>query len=623
MQPILHPHSPWLDDWTTSWLLLIGRLAPGVTIDQAHAAVSTIGRQALVDHVSAFRGMSPANVVAEARSDTMEVSSASRGLSQLRRDFRAPLLILMGGVGLLLLIVCANVANLLLARAVARAREMAVRLALGAGRARLVRQLLTESLVLALCGAAVGLVVGAWGSRLLVALASAGNTIPLDLHVSGPVLGFTLLLSIAAVAFFGLAPAIRVSGVDLATTMRAQGRAIAGGFGAGTRGRMPAAKLLIVGQVGLSVVLLTGAALLVRSLQSLEDQPLGLDREHLLIAKIGVKARGYSGARQDALVSDLASRFQNIPGVMGVSFSENGIFSGTESESNVTVDGFTPHSAEDSTSMYDKAGPRYAAAIGARILQGRDLEAQDGEHGHVALVNETFARFFFPHDGAVGKYFRADTVPIQIIGVINDVRDHTLRGAAARRYYLPYLRAQEEPEGANFELRTHGDPARIAPDVRRIVTSIDPRLIDSIDPLTTLTQQSLREERLLARLASGFGLAALLLAAIGLYGVMNYAVTRRTGEIGLRLALGARREGVVGLVVSDALRVVLIGFALGIPAALGLLTLLRGQLYGVAPTDPLSIATTLLVLLVSALLAVVPPALRASRVSPMVALREE
>jgi ABC-type antimicrobial peptide transport system permease subunit len=185
------------------------------------------------------------------------------------------------------------------------------------------------------------------------------------------------------------------------------------------------------------------------------------------------------------------------------------------------------------------------------------------------------------------------------------------------------LRAHEEPERANFELRTRGDPARIAPDVRRIVTSIDPRLLNSIDPLTTLTQQSLREERLLARLASGFGLGALLLAAIGLYGVMNYAVTRRTGEIGLRLALGARREGVVGLVIADALRVVSLGFAVGLPVALGMLTLLRGQLYGVQPTDPLSIATTLVVLLVSALLAVVPPALRASRVSPMVALREE
>jgi predicted permease len=623
MQPVLSPHGPWLDDWATSWLQLIGRLEPGVTIDQARAAASTIARQALIDHVSGFPAMSPANVVAEARNDTVPVSSGSRGLSRLRSDFRAPLLILMCGVALLLLIVCANVANLLLAHAVARGREMAVRLALGAGRARLVRQLLTESLILALLGAAVGLVVGVWGSRLLVALASTGSTIPLDLHMSGPVLGFTLLLSIAAVAFFGLAPAIRVSGVDLAMTMRAQGRAIAGGFGAGTRRRMPAAKLLIVGQVGLSVVLLTGAALLVRSLQSLEQQPMGLDREHLLIITVAVKARGYSGARQDALVGDLASRFQTIPGVEAVSFSENGIFSGTESESSVTVEGFTPHSADDSSSMYDKAGPRYAAAIGARILQGRDMEAQDGEHGHVALVNETFARFFFPNGGAVGKYFRADTVPIQIIGVINDVRDHTLRGAAARRYYLPYLRAHEEPERANFELRTRGDPARIAPDVRRIVTSIDPRLLNSIDPLTTLTQQSLREERLLARLASGFGLGALLLAAIGLYGVMNYAVTRRTGEIGLRLALGARREGVVGLVIADALRVVSLGFAVGLPVALGMLTLLRGQLYGVQPTDPLSIATTLVVLLVSALLAVVPPALRASRVSPMVALREE
>src|SRR5256885_413697 len=260
MQPVLMPHQPYLEDWTTSWLLLLGRLKPGATLAQAHAAVSTIVRQAVVDHVSAFKFSPPPNVLAAARTDTAWVSSGARGFSRLRSNFHAPLLILMAGVSLLLLIVCANVANLLLARAIARGREIGVRLALGAGRGRLVRQLLTESLVLALVGAVGGLLVASWGSRLLVALAADGGRIPLDLGLDLPVLAFTLLLSLAAVALFGLAPALRASRVDLATTMRAHARAVGGGFGATTGRRIPAAKVLIAGPGWLSVVLLTGGA---------------------------------------------------------------------------------------------------------------------------------------------------------------------------------------------------------------------------------------------------------------------------------------------------------------------------------------------------------------------------
>ena len=622
MQPLLAPHGKWLDDWTTSWLLLLGRLAPGATLEQAHSAATTIARQALLDNVGAFRFSLPANVVRAARTDTVPVSSGSRGFSRARSSLHAPLLILMAGVALLLLIVCANVANLLLARAVARGREMAVRLALGSGRARLVRQLLTESLILALLGAIGGLLVASWGSRLLVSLAADGGKIPLDLHLDLPVLGFTLLVSLGAVAFFGLAPALRASRVDLATTIRAQTRALGTGFGAARGHRMPVAKLLIVGQVALSVVLLTGAALLVRSLRALGDQPTGLDRDHLLIVDVHTESRGYTADRLAALVTELASRFANVAGVEGVSFSENGIFIGTESVSPVNVAGFIPHTVDDSSSRYDKVGPHYAAAIGARILQGRDMEPTDV--GPVALVNESFARFYFRDGLAVGKYFRSDSVPIRIVGVINDVRDHTLREAPERRYYLPYLHAKEEPSSARFEIRTRGEPARIGPEVRRIVTSVDARLpIYGIDPLSVLMLDSVREERLLARLASGFGLGALLLAAIGLYGVMTYAVTRRTGEIGLRMALGAQRRGVLALVVSDAIRVVLIGFVVGLPVALGSLRFLGAQLHGVAATDPVSIATALSVLLVSAVFAVMLPAVRASRVSPVVALREE
>jgi predicted permease len=624
MQPVLMPHQRYLEDWSTSWLLLLGRLRPGATLAQARVEVRTIARQVLEDHVSAFIYSPPANVREVARENPMSIESGARGFSRVRSNYESPLLILMVGVSLLLLIVCANVANLLLSRSIARGREIGVRLALGAGRGRLVRQLLTESAVLALAGAVSGLLLAAWGSRLLVALAADGANIPLDLRLDLPVLAFTLVLSLAAVALFGLAPALRASRVDLATTMRAQARSVSGGLGTSVGHRLPAAKLLIAAQVALSVVLLTGAALLVRSLRSLEKQPMGLDREHLLIADLDVGSRGYPAAQRGTLVEELAGRFSRIPGVLGVSYSENGIFSGTESQSGISVEGFTPRVEADSESVYDQVGPRYAAAIGARLLQGRDFDARDNTHtGYVALVNESFARFYFP-SGAVGRWFKSDTTPIQIVGVINDVIDHDLRSGPPRRYYLPYLHAQGDPSAARFEIRTSGDPARIGPEVRRVVMAVDPLLpIDGIDPLTQLTRQSVRVERLLARLATGFGIGALLLAAIGLYGVMTYAVTRRTGEIGLRVALGAQRSGVIGLVVGDALRVVLLGFAIGLPVALGALRLIGAQLHGVGTTDPLSLGVALAVLLASAIVAVTVPALRASRVSPIVALREE
>jgi predicted permease len=621
MQPVFMPHQPYLDDWSTSWLLLLGRLRPGATVDQARAELGTIARQTIEDHVSSFRFSPPGNVLASARTDTLPVASGARGFSRLRRNFATPLLILMAGVGLLLLIVCANVANLLLARAIARGREIGVRIALGAGRGRLVRQLLTESLVLGFAGAAGGLLVASWGSRLLVTLASDGGAIPLNLRLDFPVLGFTLV----AVALAGLAPAFRASRVDLATAMRAQARAVSGGLGAAAGRRLSVAKLLIGAQVALSVVLLTGAALLVRSLRSLEEQPMGLDREHLLIVDLNVGSRGYSEARRNAIVQELAADFQRIPGVAGVTYSENGIFSGTESQSGIAVEGFIPRTQDDTNVAYDQVGPHYASAIGARLLQGRDLEATDNNHtGYVALVNESFARFYYPGQTPVGKWFKFDTTAVQIIGIINDVIDHDLRAAPIRRYYLPYLHAQDSPSAARFEIRTRGEPGRIGPEVRRVVTAVDAQLpIDEIAPLTALTRQSVRVERLLARLATGFGLCALLLAAIGLYGVMTYAVTRRTGEIGLRVALGARRAEVVALILGDAFRVVLLGFLAGLPLSLGALRLISTQLHGVGTTDPLSICVTLAVLLVSALIAVLVPTMRAMRISPIVALREE
>jgi putative ABC transport system permease protein len=622
MQPVLMPNQHFLQDRNASWLLLLGRLAPGVTLAGAKAEFTVLIRESLV---AAAEGASHA---AQFRTEEVFVSSGAKGFSRLRKTYGTALLTLMTGVGLVLLIICANVANLLLARGVARDREIAVRLAIGAGRFRLVRQLLTESLVLALSSAAVGLVVAWFGSKLLLALVADGaSPIPLTVRLDRPVLGYTLVLSVVAVAVFGLVPALRSAGLDLATTMRAGARGVAGSVRNASGRRIPIGALTIVGQVALSLVLLGGGALLVRSLRNVQNADPGLDRDHLLIVDVDAVGRGYSGERRVALARELTGRFARIPGVAAVSYSENGIFSGTESSSRLHVPGFTPRAADDTTANYDQVGPGYVRAIGARLLRGRDIgDGDDARAAPVALINETMARFYFPGASPVGRtlVFK-DTVSVQIIGVVGDVKDHDLRDPPGRRFYVSYQqRAQGEPDAIRFVVRATGDPAPLAPLVRREITAADASLpILHVDPLRILMRDSVREERLLARLAVGFGVLALLIAAIGLYGVMMYAVRRRTSEIGLRVALGALPADVVRMVLSDALRVVLVGIVVGVPLMFVSTRLLRSQLHGVGHTDPTAFVVAVGLLVGTAFVAALLPALRAARVAPLVALREE
>lgn len=622
MQGVLMPNEKALDQRGAAWLLLLGRLKPGVTLAQARAAATTLIREFMANNATS------AGEAELLRKGRIFISSGARGFSRVRQTYELPLLTLMIGVGLLMLIICANVANLLLARAVARSREMAVRVAVGAGRLRLVRQLLTESAVLGLLSAAAGLAVAYWGSHLLLALVADGaSAIPLRVQLDLPVLAFTVGITAVAVTLFGLAPALIASRVDLASTMRASARSLTGGA-MGARGRrIPVGKLLVSGQIGLSLVLLVGAALLVRSLQTVANADAGLDRDHLLIVDVDTKGRGLTGDRLNAFVDELRSRLAGVPGVVAVSESENGIFSGTDSETSFHVTGFTEQTSDDSLGSYDRVGPGYAGALGARVVQGRDLAASDPANGSpVALVNASFAKHYFGDASAIGRAFRyADTTSVTIVGVIADTKDHTLTGAPVRRFYMQYNnRLLDEPGGLRFEVRAAGDPAALVQAVRRAVKALDPAIsLDGDNPLSDLMRQSIREERLLARLASGFGVLALLLAAIGLYGVMTYAVSRRTGEFGLRVALGAQRTNVLKLVLGDALTLVVLGVAAGVPLAVAGTSLLRSQLHGVAVTDPTAILAALSVLAVSATVAALIPALRATRVEPLAALRED
>jgi predicted permease len=626
MHDVLRPQEKALDDRLISWVLVLGRLQPGVTMAQAKQQISEVIQRNIVANAKpqvakAFLGRGP----------KFYVSSGAKGFSRVRDTFQAPLVTLMIGVGLLLCIICANVANLLLARAIARGREMAVRLALGAGRSRLVRQLLTESAVLAVLSAIVGLFVAWWGSRALLALASDGSPMSLNLGTDMSVLAFTLVVSVLAVALFGVVPALRASRVDLASAMRAQSPSVAGST-TGLRGeRIPVAKLLIAGQVALSVVLVIGAAMLVRSLRNVQETDVGMDRDHLVIVDLDVGARGYQGDRLASLVHTLRDRIGSVPGVAAVTFSENGIFSGTESSTTIEVPGFTARTPDDTTIAYDVVGPGYATTIGAKLIAGRDFTPSDEPLlPRLALVNQSLAQFYFPGQNAVGRYLHFnDSVAVQIIGVLADTRDHDLEGKPARRAYFSYVHADDPknlgaPGSLRLEVRTAGDPSALVQTLRRAVVSVDPSLpIDGVDPLPTLMRQSIREERLVARLASAFGAFALLLAAIGLYGVMTYAITRRTSEIGLRVALGAQRGDVVRMVLFDALRLVGFGLLIGLPVALMSTRLLRTQLHGVDAADPVSILVAVGVLTASAVVAVMLPALRAARVSPIVALRAE
>jgi len=625
MRDVMRPHSPVLRDPFTSWLLLLGRLKPGATVAQARAEVGPLIVRSILAGVKASVG-----VEFQAAHPKTYVSSGAKGFSRVRDTFEAPLFTLMVGVAILLGIVCANVANLLLARAIARGREMSVRLALGASRTRLLRQLLTEAAVLAIASAAAGLLIARLASEWLIALAAGGSSRGVAGGLSPTVLAFTLAVSVVSVGVFGLVPALHATRLDLAASMRAGAQALTTAA-TGRGGRRPLGSLLIIGQVSLSVVLLVGAAILARSLRNLQSVDVGFDRDHLVIADLDINARGYVGTPLANLAHGLSDRVAAIRGVAAVTFSENGIFSGSDSHTTIQVPGFTAHSLQDTMVAYDNVGAGYARAIGARVVAGRDLLPSDeNKPARVALATRGLTDFYFPHENPLGKYIRfSDSIAVQIVGVIADARDHRLAGSIDRRLYFPYVHTDTSsdqlgnPGALRLEVRTVSAPAALVDQIRKAIVAVDPSLpIDGIDPLPALITAQIRQEILLARLATAFGILALVLAAIGLYGVMSYSVARRSREMGLRSALGAQRGDVLRLILKNAMALVLAGLVIGLPLATAMTRLLKSQLHGVGTADPSSIAFAVGVLIVSALVAALVPALRATRVSPIVALRE-
>ncbi|MBZ5620516.1 MAG: ABC transporter permease [Acidobacteriia bacterium] len=628
MEPDLKPGRDWLHDDESNvtrvmWLQVMGRLKPGVNLKQAQANIAVVFQQIL-------SGYQVPGLSAEQRRNQLEqrlqLRPGGEGANSLSDDFGQPLLVLMTVVGLVLLIACANIANLLLARAAGRQKEIAVRLAMGAGRMRLGLQLLTESLLLSAIGGVVGLLFAMWGSYLLLRVVSSGpNPIPLEVHTDMRVLGFTAAVSIVTGILFGRAPAFRAARVEVASTLRENSRGVMGGGG-----RISVGKVLVAAQIAISLLLLIGSGLFIRTLRNLEKVELGYAREKLVLTDVDATSAGYRGAAAANLYTRLLEEIRAIPGVKSATFSQNGLFSGSESGTQLYVEGYTPPKPGQSGARFDQVGPDYFAALGIPILRGREIGRQDtAASTPVTVINRTMAKEFFDGRDPLGKHikdlFPGSTAQFEIVGVAEDVRDHNLRGKVARRFYVPATQGLPVvPEFVNFEIRTIADPGSVVAAVRRKFQSIDISLpIGTPATLDELVGRQLLQERIIAELSTFFGALALLLASMGLYGVLSYAVARRTNEIGIRMAIGAEQRTVVWMVLRETLVLVAVGAAMGIGASMGLARLVASRMFGVGAGDPLTIVAAGATLTVVAMFAACFPAMRAAKVDPMVALRVE
>jgi predicted permease len=600
----------------SQWLRVLARPLPGVSMTQAKARLDVAWPR--MAPIATTPRMNPKRRDALLHS-SIELVPGGTGWSGLRDRFRRPLLILMAMTGLVLLIACANFANLLLARGAARSREIALRFAIGAGRGRVVRQLLTESILLSTCGAILGLWLAGIGGRLLVTLLANGRRdgILLDLAPDARVLLFTSAVALATGILFGLVPALRATASGPALALK--------GAGALSRPRSRFVPALVVSQVALSLVLLVGAGLFVRTLENLQRLDPGFRSEGVLLVNLDARRAGYKDARLAAFYQGLLDRFAHLPGVVSASLSSNTPLSGGIWSDAVTIDGQpTRESAH-----FNSVAPHYFETLGTALVAGRDFDAHDRPGAaNVAVVSEAFARRYLAGGPVLGRQFSIPNpryAPFEIVGVVKDTVSQNLRLPAPAAVYLPYFQLPDMIGIASFEVRAHGSLAQTADRLRDEVRAELPStpVQYHIQALDEQVKGTLIQERLLAALGSCFGALALLLAAVGLYGLLAYMVTRATAEIGIRIALGARRPKVLGLVFGSAFRLLGAGILVGIPAAWAGSRIIASSLFGLSGTDPLTLAAAAGLLLLTALLAALLPAVRASRVDPMVALRHE
>jgi predicted permease len=555
----------------------------------------------------------------------MSLVPGSRGLSNVRNNMTTPLIVLLVMVGLLLLIACANIASLLLARASNRHREMAIRLSIGAGRGRLVRQLLTESLLLAFIGGTLGLVIAEWGSVALAAFADNSSRPPdFDVSPDWRVVAFTLGVSLLTGLLFGLMPAFRSTHVRIAETMKSQARSVVGGAG---HGRMPLGKVLIAAQIAFSLLLLIVAALFARSLQQMTRVDVGFDRDRLLMVSMDPRAGGYEIGELPELYRRITERIAAVPGVTSVSLSNSGLFGGSRSQSGMTIQGYTPGRDENVTGDQDIVTHDYFRTVGLSIVAGRAFAPEDTlKSRKVTVINETIARRYFKNRNPIGqRWSYGDDLAdgFEIIGVVRDARYTTVKGETPNMVYHSLVQNPENHQNS-LEIRTDGDPAALAPQIRGVLREAEPRLpVASIDTLDARITRTMGSERMMMWLSMAFGAVALFLACLGLYGTISYAVTRRTAELGVRMALGAGRGTVQWMILREAFILVAAGLIIGVPLAFLAARAMSTLLFGVAPTDAVANGSAIAALVLIATVAAYLPARRASRVDPMLALRAD
>jgi predicted permease len=618
------------------WLDLMGRLKPGATYEQARESLNGAFQAAALEVMPP-----PSKEDEPAQLDPKDyprlvAQSGSRGMLDDRREYSATIYGLFIVVALVLLIACANVANLLLARATLRGAEISVRLAVGAGRLRLIRQLLTESLLLAALGGAVGVVFAFWGKSALVALTDKNSGLlpsGVDLSLNWRVLAFTFAVSLLTGVLFGLAPAWRATSQDLATAIK-QGRRTTGAVSRLSKG-------LIVAQVALSLLLLVGAGLFIRTLYNLQKVNLGFNQENLLLFTLQPKQGGYEDERLSQFYQRLFDRLDNLPGVRAATFMRTPLIAGGAWGNDILLPGETEKTAARHNTHRQTGRENYFAVMEISLLRGRGFTAQDDERGRfVAIVNQAFARRFFPNDDALGKRvtFRYSKREVEIVGIVADTKYRRQREEARPLLYTPWRQEVAEIGRMCFALRTAGEPTALAATARQVVRELDGNLpVTEVTTQTARSQATLGQERLYTRLLTFFGALALLLAAIGLSGVLAYSVAQRTNEIGIRMALGAQARDILRLVIGQGMKLVLLGLAGGALGGYALKQLLDSQyfasgawqrqmaeqLYGVKVTDPLTFTVIASLLALVALIACWLPARKAAQVDPLDALRHD
>ncbi len=641
LNPRLSPGwTPKEDDAGSPWILIIARLKPDVPREKAEASVNLLFRNEML------HGAQPFSKEADEPSATLV--SAQTGLVGARGTYSTPLFILMLAVGIVLLIACANVAGLLLARSAARQKEMTLRLALGAGRWRIVRQLLTESILLSVSGGLLGILLAIWGAHAIVAFVASGSAQPLgfDAPIDIRVLSFTAGISLLTGILFGLAPAMRGTELDLTSALKDGAGSSAGARGRARNKWFNIGNSLVIAQVALTMVVLVGEGLLVRTLQNLRNVDPGFDTSNVLNFRVNPRLIGYKGAQIDALYRNLQGRLKSIPGVTSVSFSNAALLSGSWGATSFHLSGAPDKSFVDSDIL--SVGPNFFATMKIPVLEGRDFSPEEFVSASTspapstaasilssnsasqpsapkpAVVNQTFVRRYLGKGDPLGQRFtESDAGPNDpgyvVIGVVRDAKYNSLRREISPTTYVPVA-----GRGVFFEVRTAMNPASIIPTVQSIVSQLDRKLpIFNVATESQSIDELLFQERLIARISSLFGILALILACVGLYGLLSYEVTRRTREIGIRMALGAQSENVLRIVIVQGIALAAIGIVIGIGAAIGVTRYLGTILYDVHPGDPITQISVGLLLLAVAFVACWIPARRATRVDPMIALRSE